>query len=55
MTYVKKSVSIPDELAYKVMDTVYVNRARDPKDSTSFSTVIKQALELFFQSKKGGC
>lgn len=48
----KKSVSIPDELAYKVMDTVYVNRARDPKDSTSFSTVIKQALELFFNCQR---
>lgn len=49
----KKSVSIPDELAYKVMDNVYIQRARDPYTTTSFSQVVTDALIFFFQWKPG--
>lgn len=49
MTYVKKSVSIPDELAFKAMDEVYVRNARDPKKPTTFSEVVQDALKYFFQ------
>lgn len=50
----KKSVSIPDDLAIQVQNMVYVRRRENPRAATSFSEVVNQALELFLNRKREG-
>lgn len=48
----KKSVSIPDELAFKAMDEIYVRNARAPEKPTSFSELLQEALIEFFAKRE---
>lgn len=47
MENMKKSVSIPDELAFKAMDEIYIRNAKAPEKPTSFSELVQEALRNF--------